>query len=58
MTTVQWQNQGKFGIPEVKAGMAKGGMAKSKEGRYQQNGGRDMKKTGMFYKSSSPKGYK
>ena len=58
MTTVQWQNQGKFGIPEVKAGMAKGGMAKSKEGRYQQNGGRDLRKTGMFYKSSSPKGYK
>lgn len=39
-------------------GMAKGGMAMKKEGRYQQNGGRDMKKTGMFYKSSSPKGYK
>jgi len=58
MTTVQWQNQGKFGIPEVKAGMAEGGMARSKEGRYQQNGGRDLRKTGMFYKSSSPKGYK
>ena len=41
-----------------KSGMAEGGMARSKEGRYQQNGGRDMKKTGMFYKSSSPKGYK
>lgn len=37
-------------------GMARGGMAK--EGRYQQNGGRDMKKSGMFYKSGSPKGYK
>ena len=36
-----------------KSGMSMGGMA-----RYQQNGGRDMKKSGMFYKSGSPKGYK
>lgn len=38
-------------------GMAKGGMT-SKMGRHQQSGKRDMKKTGMFYDSKSPRGYK
>jgi len=40
------------------SGMSRGGMSTNKEGRYQQNGGRDMKKTGMFYDSKSPRGYK
>lgn len=53
MTTVQWQNQGKFGIPEVKPGMAKGGMA-----RFDKTGKRDYKGKGMFYDSKSPRGYK
>lgn len=52
-TTFQWQNQGKFGIPEVKPGMAKGGMA-----RFDKTGKRDYKGKGMFYDSKSPRGYK
>lgn len=52
-TTLQWQNQGKFGIPEVKPGMAKGGMA-----RYKKSGNTDYKGKGMFYDSKSPRGYK
>lgn len=52
-TTFQWQNQGKFGIPEVKPGMAKGGMA-----RFDKTGNRDYKNKGMFYDSKSPRGYK
>lgn len=51
-TTLQWQNQGKFGIPKV-TGMAKGGMA-----RFDKTGKRDYKGKGMFYDSKSPRGYK
>jgi len=41
-----------------KSGMSKGGMAKSKEGRYTQTGKTDYKNKGMFYDSKSPRGYK
>lgn len=41
-----------------KSGMAKGGMTKSKEGRYTRTGKTDYKNKGMFYDSKSPRGYK
>jgi hypothetical protein len=65
-TTVGWQNQSLINDPlgwmkkqlgltartpsTGSAGMAKGGMVKS--------GNKDYKKSGMFYKSGSPRGYK
>ena len=59
-TTVGWQNQSLINDPigwmkkqlglTSKTGMSKGGMVKS--------GSKDYKKSGMFYKSASPRGYK